>query len=299
VVNLISMSMNSTMGSGWSFSQLWFLAAALIIIEEVGLARVMERSSLARAKRWRLRGFAYDAALCVVCLIDSSPMMPYSMHHLPAHMAIHVFEMFYIPIVLVISAPWLPTLFALRPATRRSLLRWWRFGRQRWLTMGVQRIIASPLFALVFFNLLMILWHIPRFFNYAMWHPWAQTWLMILSLIISGYLFWRVILGSHPFGPRGTTKFQLITIVVTALIMLVLAISLAVFSHAAWYTMNVAMLGEASAFHDQQLGAAVLWVCGDFWAVPAIVLLVSRVVRENGSLGAAFERSLGREAENI
>ena len=295
---MISMSMNTTMGPGWSFSQLWFLALALIIVEEVGLARLMERSSPERAKTWRQRGFAYDAALCVVCLIDSSPLMPYSMDHLPAHMSIHVFEMFYVPIVLVITAPWLPALFALRLTTRRTFLRWWRFGRQRWLTMGAQRLIASPLFALVFFNAVMILWHIPRIFNYGVWHPWAHTWLMGPSFILSGYLFWRVILGSHPFGPRGSTKFQLITIVTTALIMLVIAISMAVLSHAAWYTMNATMLGQSDAFHDQQLGAAVLWICGDFWAVPAIVLLVSRIVKENGSFGAAFERSLGRESEN-
>lgn len=290
-------SMNSVMSNGWQFSPLWFLAAVLIIVEEVGLARLMARSSPERAKVWRRRGLAYDLALAAVCLIDSSPLMGISMSRLTAHMIIHIVEMFYIPIVLVVAAPWVPAMFALPVATRRKFIRWWQLGPSRWATRRISGLITAPLFALIFFNGIMIFWHVPRFFNWAMWHPWVHTWLMGPSFVIAGYLFWRITLGSHPYPPRGTLRFQLLAVFATAFMMVFIAITMAIFSHAAWYSMNVAMLGAQQALHDQQFAAGVLWICGDFWLIPILVVIVRRIISDSGGADAAFERAIGRISE--
>lgn len=97
-------------------------------------------------------------------------------------------------------------------------------------------------------------------------------------------------------------------IVVTMLEMFILAMAMSIFTKVAWYSvmLHPAMAGmvgmagmttsvsPATAFHQQQLGAAILWVCGDFWAVPCLVVLIRRLVKRDGSLFAALENQTSR-----
>jgi len=285
------------MSQTWSLSPLWVPVLILIGIEELGLSRLRTRMNPQRFRRWRIKGYGYALALSIVAFIDSSPAMGFSMDHLTAHMIIHIAEMFYIPCVLVVCAPGLPALFALPLGARRRYLTWWHRGGGRFLKRSVGRLMVAPLFAIAAFNGAMVLWHIPRIFNFAMWHPAIHTWVMTPSFIIAGYLFWRVILRSGPWAPRGSTRVQLLEVGVTAAEMLVLAMAMSIFSHSAWYSMNIAMIGSKAAWHDQQFAAGVLWICGDLWVIPTIYVILRRLMVTSGSVSDAFERFLGREVD--
>ena len=92
--------------------------------------------------------------------------------------------------------------------------------------------LTNPIVAVVLFNAVMVLWHIPVIFDWASWHGWVMNWLMAPSFVIVGLLFWRVILPSHPWPARGSTRVQIGAIVVTAFEMLVLAMAMSIFTKA-------------------------------------------------------------------
>ncbi len=286
-----------TMGApgSWHLSSLWILGFTLILIEELGLRRLRARTSPSRTSQWRRRGWIYDITIAVVCVVESSPIAGLSMRHLTVHMVVHVVEMFYVPILLIVSAPWIPALFVLPASPRRRMLRSLRFGSARFAWRPLRALVTSPIFAIITFNVCMVVWHIPSVFDWGMRSDVVSTWLMTLSFVLTGYLFWRVILPSGPFQPRGGVRIQVLAIVVTAFEMLVLAISMAIMSHTAWYSTYVLMNGAGEALRDQRVAAGILWICGDFWTIPALIVIVRRLIAEQGGVGPALERSLGRE----
>jgi len=53
-------------------------------------------------------------------------------------------------------------------------------------------------------------------------------------------------------------------------------------------------VSAATAFHRQQLAAGLLWICGDFWGVPCLVLIVRRLSKRDGSIFGVLERQSER-----
>jgi putative copper resistance protein D len=278
----------------WQVTPIAVIALAVGVAHEVGRRRLARRQTPAhRRARWH-RSLAFYAGLLLLALVASGPLDRWAMSWLSIHMVMHVLEMFYLPPLLILGAPWVPLLFAAPTGLRRRWLRWYDLAPSGAVLRGPVAVLTNPVVAVVLFNGTMVLWHIPAVFDWASWHQWVMDWLMAPSFVISGYLFWRVILPSHPTGPRGSTRVQVAAVVVTAFEMLVLAMAMAIFTKTPWYSMNVLMDGPAAALRDQRFGAGILWICGDFWAVPALVLIAYRLYGAEGGVSAHFERALGR-----
>ncbi len=278
----------------WQITPLGVLALAIGVAHEIGLRRLAARQSEAHRRRTRRRSLVFYAGLLGVAAVASGPLERWAMPWLSVHMVTHVLEMFYLPPLLVVGGARVPLLFALPVgARRRFLTAYHRSPAWAWLR-GTGSFLALPVVAIVLFNGVMVLWHIPAVFDWASWNDWTMNWLMAPSFVVTGYLFWRIILPSHPSPPRGAPSMQIAAIVVTAFEMLVLAMAMAIFTKTPWYSMNVLMDGPVAALRDQRFAAGILWVCGDFWAIPALVLVAYRLYGSEGGISASLERALGR-----
>jgi cytochrome c oxidase assembly factor CtaG len=275
----------------WQITPLGFLAVVVGITYEMGLRWLAHRQTPEHRRQTRRRSLVFYAGLVALILVVSGPLERWGMKSLSVHMILHILEMFYIPPLLIIGAPWVPLVFAVPVDTRRRLLR--SYYRSKSLR-AVGSFVVNPIVAVVLFNAVMVLWHIPVIFDWASWHGWVMNWLMAPSFVVVGLLFWRIILPSGPWPARASTRLQIGAIVATAFEMLVLAMALSIFSKGPWYSMNVLMEGSAAALRDQRWAAGILWVCGDFWAVPALVLIAMRISTTSGGVSASLERALGR-----
>jgi cytochrome c oxidase assembly factor CtaG len=126
---------------------------------------------------------------------------------------------------------------------------------------------------------------------------------MLSTFFLAGLLFWLQFIPSRPFAPRLTAFGQISAVVVSNVVMTIIAISISFLTTHSLYTFGGAAMGMSmgtaphvtlSPYADQQIGAAILWVCGDFWAFPILIIAVRRLMREDRGLGGFNRRTPGQ-----
>jgi cytochrome c oxidase assembly factor CtaG len=236
----------------------------------------------------------------VLWFATSSPFARRGMTNLPDHMIGHVLVMFLVPMGLIYSG-FARSLWWIVPLERRRRsLRWWYVARAHHLPNW----LGNPFTAAIVLNVVMVGSHTPRFFDFSMSHLWAMDWLMEPAFFFSGLFFFHFLITSPPRRNRVALNKQLVMVVATMFEMLILAMSMSIFTKVSWYDVMTPghgmpyMAGMAktvtAAFHQQQLAAGILWICGDFWAVPILVMIARRLARRDGSFFAVLERQSSR-----
>ena len=117
------------------------------------------------------------------------------------------------------------------------------------------------------------------------------------SFFAAGVLFWLQFIPSPPFRRRMPLVSQAAALLVTNAVMIGLAMALSIFVNGSVYPVYDHVPGVTlPPFADQQIGAAILWVCGDFWALPTMIVIVRQLIVTDGSLTATLDRMLNRSA---
>jgi putative membrane protein len=275
----------------WSLDPFQLVVVVVVSAHEVGLARLRQRSDPVRTRRRRLHSLAFYSGLAVLLLAVESPIDYWASDYFFVHMLEHLLIAFYAPILIVLGAPWIPLLFALPVGARRKAVRFLILGPWSRLLRRFGRVVTDPWFALISFNVVMVVWHFPALFDLSERNQTVHIWLMHGSFFVTGVLFWLQIIPSHPFRLKASPIWQAGAIVGTNIVMFVLAMALSIFSASSWYSVYAHIPGVTlSPFADQQIGAAILWVCGDFWAVPALIVVIKRAIDQEGSISNVLER---------
>jgi cytochrome c oxidase assembly factor CtaG len=282
----------------WSFDPFVIVVAAIVVLHEVGLANLRRRSVPERTRSRRLRSLFFYGGLALLLVAVMSPIDYWAGDYFFVHMIEHILIAFFAPIFIVAGAPWLPLLHGLPVTLRRRLLRTVMLGRSSAALRSFGRFVSNPWTALVAFNAVMVLWHVPALFDAAEENQFVHIWLMHASFFVTGVMFWLQIIPSYPLKPKASPLWQVGAIVSTNVLMFVIAMSLSLFTQASWYSVYAHVPGVGlSPYADQQIGAAILWVCGDFWAVPALVVAIRRAMDSNEGFSAGIDRFFHRGPE--
>lgn len=284
----------------WSFDPFLVAAAVLAAANELGIARLSRRSTPRGRRRRRLRSLAFYGGLVLLALTVCSPIDYWSSSYFYIHMFQHVLLMFFAPALVVLGAPWLPLLYALPPAARRRTVR--ALAKAGWARplRAATRVLLWRWTGVIVLNVVMVLWHVPALFDLGERNATVHIWLMHSSFFAAGILFWLQIAPSPPFAPKLSPLGQGTALVGTNVVMLLLAMTLGMFETSSIYSVYNHVQGVAmSPLTDQRIGAGILWVCGDLWALPGVIAVARRAIAEHGSLSNVVDDALRRAGAGV
>src|SRR5260370_36393874 len=123
--------------------------------------------------------------------------------------------MFAAPTLVVAGAPWQPLLDALpgevgKDATREIMSGGWARPLR-----AVAGFMLKPWVAIIFFNVVMVFWHVPGPFDLSERNQAVHIWLAHGSFFIAGVVFWLQFISSPPFRSKISPVAQATALLLT------------------------------------------------------------------------------------
>jgi cytochrome c oxidase assembly factor CtaG len=279
----------------WSFDPFLIVAAIVAGWHEVGLARLARRSRPERTRERRLRSAWFYAGLGVLLIAVESPIDYWADDYFFVHMVQHLLLMFAAPTLIVAGAPWQPLLAGLPGRAGQCATGGVLRGRWARPLRAAAGGLLRPWVSVITFTVVMLAWHVPALFDLAANNQAVHIWLMHGSFFLAGVLFWLQFIPSPPFRMRMPPLSQAVALIATNLAMWILAMAMGFLTAVSWYPVYRHLPGVTlPPYADQQIGAGILWVCGDFWAIPTLIVVVRRIIVADGGVSPALDQILAR-----
>ncbi|MBV9716627.1 MAG: cytochrome c oxidase assembly protein [Solirubrobacterales bacterium] len=236
-------------------------------------------------ERWpRRRTLSFVAGVGCVIVALQSGIARYDDQLLAVHMVQHMLLLLAAPLLLLGGRPWILLLSALAPEQRRPLAR----ALQR------TRAYTAPVPALACFSAVVVLTHLPAFYDAALRSPALHAVEHGLYLL-AGMLMWSPLIDGDP-APRHRLSGlgRLVYLIVAMMPMAVVGAYLnrhATLLYPA-YGPTARALG-ISALDDQAQAGAIMWVLGD------VIMVAVGLWAALAAMLAEERRQLAREARTV
>lgn len=279
-----------------------FAALGAIVCYLAGVWRLHRRGD-----RWPvLRTVAFLVGCVLFVFATSSGLARYSPVLFSVHMVQHLLLAMVVPILLALSGP---VTLALRTLPKAADPAW--PGPREWLQaflhLRISRVLTHPVFALAHYVVTMYLMYLTGLYELAL-RSHAAHLLMIGHFMLSGYLFFWVVIGVDPAPrPRPAPPLRMVLVAVSMALHAFLGVVIMLTSEllaANWFTKLPRTWGP-DPLADQHTAGGIAWSFGELPTVLVVIALFIQWIRaderEQRRLDRAADRAAaeGREDEAL
>ncbi|TSD99985.1 copper resistance protein CopD [Skermania sp. ID1734] len=257
----------------WRFDLIYGTAAIVMAVLYV----VGVRHLRARGDKWPVgRTIAWLAGCLTILFATSSGMGRYAPAMFSVHMEMHMALSMLAPVLLVLGGPVTLALRALKPAGKDAPP-----GLREWVLAAVHNpvsrflthpIVASVIFVGSFYGL-----YFGGIFN-AVVDSHAAHLLMNLHFLVSGYLFYWVVIGVDPSPRRVPPVVKVAMVFATLPFHAFFGVTLMSMDSVmgGWFYRTLGLPWHINLLSDQHLGGAIAWATGE---VPLVLVMLALLVQ--------------------
>ncbi|MHC3001124.1 cytochrome c oxidase assembly protein [Gordonia sp. GN26] len=276
----------------WRFDLIFGLAAIVLAVVYIrGVVRLKRRGD-----DWPVgRTFAWLLGCVLLLLATSSGLGRYAPAMFSIHMIAHMLMSMMIPVLLVLGGPVTLALRALPPAGRGNPP-----GPREWIQAGVHsgpsRFLTHPLIAAIMFVGSFYILYLGGLYESVVEYHAAHL-LMNLHFLLSGYLFYWLVIGIDP-APRQVKPVAKLGIVLGSLPFhaffgVALMMTTAVIAENYYRGLNLPW--TYNLFDDQRAGGGIAWAAGE---IPLVVIMLALLVqwqRSDTRQAKRYDRNAARD----
>ena len=208
----------------------------------------------------------FSIGILVIFLSILSPLHILSDQYLfSAHMIQHVLITLISPPLIILGIPnWLISPLLKEPQVLR-----------------IAKFVVHPVTAVITFNLIFSIWHIPELYNYSVKYHWIHVTEHIL-FIFSSIIMWWPLCSKTPEAPRIPYPLQMIYLFVMSLSQIIV-FGIITFATDPLYEhyINAPRLWAISPLLDQQLGGIIMKVGSGFLFLMLLIIVFFKWFKES------------------